>query len=165
MLDYQVKNMYENEFDGYDMDEVEFRHECGNNMNPFTEIEKKDKGLNIITKNIVLNNGKIKKKRIKVYASNGTGNQIRDAESGEYYDNKVGSKDEYLFFKVAFATGQFNSANNSNTLFYTTPEQYENHMYITVDKERYAEWYERRQDRLNELAKTSKPRCNTTIVK
>lgn len=161
MLDYQVDNMYVG--DGYDSDESEFLNEFGSGINRFTEIRNKDKGLNFIKKRVVLNNGKIKNKRIKVYTSNGTGNQIRDGETGEYYNYKVGSKDELLFFKVALATGQCNSANGSNTLFYYSPEHYENHMHSTVDPEQLSEWYYRHDIRLAEIVTKTKSKLNTNF--
>ena len=63
------------------------------------EIKKMDKGYNKI--NVMLNN---KKKSIEFYSTSiFPGSKIRGAIGGSYYPGfKVGSRDEDLFFKIAF---------------------------------------------------------------
>lgn len=128
-------------------------------------IVKKDKGLNILTRNTIKYTGKNKNKRIKVYTSGSAGTRIRDAETGEYYLNKVGSKDEDLFFKVIISTGECNSENGSNKLFYLSPQHYENHLYTDVNSGTIAKWEATRDARLNELKKKTQPKFNTIFVK
>jgi hypothetical protein len=130
-----------------------------------TKMLKEDRGLNTLTRKVQIDSGKIKNKRIRVFTSSGVGTNIRDAETGEYYPNKVGSKDEDLFFKVGISTGECNSSNGSNTLFYCSPQHYENHLYTTVDQERVANWEEKRNSRLKELKKEIKPKFDTILVK
>lgn len=145
-----------------------------NQEDAVAKAHREDRGLNTLTRKIQMDSGKIKNKRIRVFTSSGVGTRIRDAETGEYYPNKVGSKDEDLFFKVAIATGECTSANGSNTLFYCSPQHYVNHLYGTIDPEHIEDyinpehiedWEEKRDARLNELKKETKPKFNTTIVK
>jgi hypothetical protein len=140
-------------------------NEYDNHEDAVTKALREDKGLNTLTRKVQMDSGKIKNKRIRVFTSGGTGTRIRDAETGEYYSNKVGSKDEDLFFKVAIATGECTSANGSNTLFYCSPQHYENHLYSSVHPERVASWEEKRDARLKELKKENKPKMETIAVK
>jgi hypothetical protein len=123
-------------------------------------VEKMDRGLNLI--NLPRNRKKlIKPKRVKVYTSSHTG-LIRDAETGEYYNNKVGSKDEDLFFKVTIATGECTSANHSTNAFYTSPYHYFKHMRpkdSSVDSTMIANWEAKRDRRLHELEANKKDKC------
>jgi hypothetical protein len=139
--------------------------EVGQTRDFLKQALREDKGLNTLTRKVQLDNGKIKNKRIKVFTSGGAGTRIRDAETGEYYPNKVGSKDEDLFFKVIIATGECNSANGSNKLFYFSPHHYENHLYTSVEPERVAEWEATRDKRLKELKKVVQPKFNAIAVK
>lgn len=111
---------------------------------------KKDLGLNTLTRKIKID-GKIKSKKIRVFTSGDVGTRIRDAVTGEYYQNKVGSSDEDLFFKVAIATGECNSENGSNTAFYSSPNHYKKHLYETVKPECIANWEAKRNERLKEM--------------
>lgn len=136
-----------------------------NNVNEDSIEKKKDKGLNTLTIKVQQKNGRIKNKQIKVYTSCGAGTKIRDAETGVYFPNKVGSKDEELFFKVAIATGECNSRNGSNTLFYCSPQHYENHLHTNVDPTLIVNWEKKRDARLKFLNEKSAPVMNTIIVK
>ena len=127
------------------------------NNEKLTEVEKMDKGLNFIKIRCKNRKNILKHKRIKVYTSAYSG-LIRDAETGEYYNYKVGSKDEDLFFKVTIATGECTSANRSTTAFYTSPYQYMNHMKPTIEARQNAQWAvqialweNKRDDRLYEI--------------
>ena len=140
-------------------------NEYDNQEDAVAKALREDRGLNTLTRKVQMDSGKIKIKRIRVFTSSGVGTRIRDAETGEYYPNKVGSKDEDLFFKVAIATGECNSANGSNTLFYCSPQHYENHLYSTVDPERIALWEDKRDARLKELKKEIRPKFDTILVK
>ncbi len=141
-------NDYDNDVREYDM----------------SKMFKEDKGLNKLTRKVQMNDGKIKSKRINVFTSGGVGTNIRDAETGEYYPNKVGSKDEELFFKVGISTGECTSLNGYNNLFYCSPQHYENHLHTDVDQERIAAWEEKRNNRLKELNKKNKPKFESILV-
>jgi hypothetical protein len=89
---------------------------------------------------------KIKKqgKYIEFYTTSCIGNLIRNAETGEYYNFRVGSKDELLLFSIILATGKCNSKNNSCTLFYNSPEEYINHFRDDLDIKIIQKWYDER---------------------
>jgi hypothetical protein len=143
----------------YNDDDLGQTHEVMKNL------LKDDRGLNTLIRKVQMDDGKIKNKRIKVFTSGSVGTRIRDAETGEYYPNKVGSKDEDLFFKVIISTGECKSANGSNKLFYFSPQHYENHLYTDVHPEKVAEWEAKRDARLKELKKETQPKFNTIAVK
>ena len=98
---------------------------------------------------------KLIKKKIEFYTSGVVGSNIRDAESGEYYKFLVGSKDEDMFFKVSFATGECKSKNKSHTLFYSSPSQYSSHMYADVTDTIITNW-ENKRDKFLEKESNSK---------
>jgi len=110
-----------------------------------------DNGYNFIYKK-VLKHGNKKFKKIDIYTSGGTGSNIRDAETGEYYTFRVGTIYEYLFFKVAFSTGKCNSKNGSNILFYLTPENYEKHLGCVLDEKIKIAWELKKKDIMKKLS-------------
>ena len=117
----------------------------------YEQSQKMDKGYNIIRKSTGKHN------KFAVYSSNGTGNQIRDAETGEYFHYLVGSKDEDLFYKVSLSTGKCKSLNGSNTLFYLSPQHYSSHFNKTIvnDNSTYL-WETKRNNRMVELKMAKK---------
>ena len=123
-----------------------------NDLDPLHEFNRLDRGLNYIQVKTTENNV-LKRKRVKVYTSGGCGTRIRDAETGEYYPHKVGSKDEQLYYKVMFSTGECNSPNGSNTAFYCSPHHYCQHMKTSVPPEQIATWERNRNQRLKEIEK------------
>ena len=128
------------------------------------ETKSMDIGYNTITRQIIRTDGKRKNVKIDLYSSNGTGKCIRDAETGVYYKNLVGSKDEDLFFKVSLATGECNSKNGSTTFFYISPTHYMSHMNCQVSPEIIQNWESKRNARLNEVKNQSRPRLSKTII-
>lgn len=117
----------------------------------FEQAKRIDKGYNVIYRNAFKKNGKRYKKKYEIYTSSVTGNHIRDAETGEYLNYIVGSHDEDLFFKVSFATGECKSANGFSTLFYMSPQHYENHLQMNVNPTLVAAWEKKRDARLIQL--------------
>jgi hypothetical protein len=114
--------------------------------------QKNDRGFNIIYRKFISpKTGKPKNKRINIYTSGSVGSRIRDAESGDYYPNRVGSRDEDLFFKVILATGECNSPNGSSTLFYNSPQHYMSHHNCTIEPETISVWEAKRNARLSEM--------------
>lgn len=72
------------------------------------------------------------------------GGPIRDAIYGGYiHDDLVGTNDESLYFKVAYAGN--GTSGEVDQLFYDNPEQFENHQYfmkVTTDiKDRWSKDY------------------------
>jgi len=62
------------------------------------------------------------------YHSNTTGHRIVNAETGTSTEYRVGSLDEYLFFKVTDSTRR-NSNGDSDIYFYDSPENYLRHRF------------------------------------
>ena len=83
---------------------------------------------------------------IGVYSSGLNGSPIRNAETGEYYNYKVGSLDEDLFFKVSCSSG--NTEIGPLTLFYDSPIQYAKHQYFSIDNEVIKMWQFKKMNRL-----------------
>jgi hypothetical protein len=101
-----------------------------------------DKGYNKIHNGrmVLDKNGKKKKKNIEFYTSGDRGTRIRDAITGLYYNDKVGSFNENKFFKVSLATGQCTSKNGSHTMFYQTPQQYMTHFGTQLNQVIMQKW-------------------------
>jgi hypothetical protein len=113
------------------------------------DIKSIDRGYNKIWRN-VYKNGKLKKTGIELYTTGCCGSNIRDAETGEYYQHIVGTAHEDLYFKVILATGECNSKNGSSTLFYLSPKHYSDHFGVNSNRftdEFIAEWNKRRDAR------------------
>jgi hypothetical protein len=81
-----------------------------------------------------------KKVRVNLYGTGTTGTKIRNAVTGERYEYKVGSKEQDLFYSVALCTGE-NGMKESLSLFYDSPEQYENHMFQKIDMMTKNNWH------------------------
>jgi hypothetical protein len=137
-MDY-TDTFHPNELNEYDInEEMEKR---------LDSIKKTDRGYNKIVKR-VLHNNMMKKTKLEFFTTGATGSNIRDAQTGEYYPNIVGSLDEDLFFKVFLLTGECTSKNGSNVLFYLSPQQYMAHFNVEVSAERINEWTNKRELRL-----------------
>ncbi len=135
------------------------------NGNAIDDVKKIDRGFNTVTRQVVRQDGKIKNKKINVFTSSGTGFKIRDAETGDYTPYLVGSKDEDLFFKVGLSTGELNSPNGSNTLFYVSPRHYMNHLYCEIPPEAIASWQEKHDSRATELNIELENKANAKGIK
>jgi hypothetical protein len=122
-----------------------------------------DRGLAKIWSFVERSDGSLKKTKINVYTSGFMGSRIRNAETGEYYKDIVGSRDEELYFKVAIATGELKAKNESNTLFYTSPEHYMSHLNINLSHETINKWYQKRDDRLALMCNTKKNGINVIV--
>jgi hypothetical protein len=120
-----------------------------NSKNALEESKNIDSCYNKVIRQEKRPNGKLKNVKVELYSSNGTGKHIRDAETGVYYKNLVGSRDEDLFFKVVLATGECNGKNGSSTFFFTSPTQYMSHMKCEVSPETISNWEQKRNRHLN----------------
>ena len=107
------------------------------------EVKKVDKGFNRIYRTQRNKNNKVVRKSINLYSSGGTGSQIRDAETGFYYPEMVGSEAEDLYFKVRLATGECNSVNGSTSFFYASPRHYMSHLNSELDEGILQKWEEK----------------------
>ena len=117
----------------------------------FENVKRIDKGYNLIYRKAFKKDGRPYNKKIEIYTSSGTGKHIRDAETGQYLNYKVGSYDEDLFFKVSLAMGECKSANGFSTLFYTSPKHYENHLQTKVTPILTETWEKKREARLIQI--------------
>jgi hypothetical protein len=131
--------------------------------NVVDDIKNIDKGYNVIYRMVERPDGKIKRKKIDIYTSGDTGHRIRDAATGEYYQNLVGSQDEDLFFKVGLSTGECKSANGSNTLFFLSPAHYANHLHCSVNENFVDDWQIKRRVRTEQLNKTKKSTISSIV--
>jgi hypothetical protein len=113
------------------------------------DAKAEDSGFNVISRRD--SGGKTKK--VEMYTSSGIGTCIRDAETGEYYNEKVGSKDEDLYFKISLSTGECTSKNNSSAMYFQSPAHYMSCMKSTVSPANIARWEARRDARIAELKK------------
>jgi hypothetical protein len=104
-----------------------------------------DSGYTFVYRDKVLPSGKIKKTRVDCYTSSDSGTNIRNAETGNYYKYKVGSKEEDLFFKIALSSGEIHASNGSNILFYDSPEQYEKHLMYELSDDIKEKWVLKKQ--------------------
>lgn len=154
--------MYQDDF-FYPSNQDDFIEQDEDKM--FDKSKRQDKGYNVINRKAFRKDGKQYNKKIKIYTSNGTGNHIRDAETGEYLNYIVGSSDEDLFFKVMLATGKCTSANGSYTLFYTSPQHYSNHLMCDVNPQVAAAWEKKRDARLVETRRGKEQRFESVEVR
>jgi len=79
---------------------------------------------------------------IENYGSGDVGTKIRNAVTGSRYNFLVGTIDEDLFFKVTDASGR-DGRREPLILFYDSPEQYENHYFVSVSQDVKEKWRER----------------------
>jgi hypothetical protein len=145
----------------YNDDYLNFEDENDNvseyDIQKMLEKEKmKDRGYNVIYRKINRHDGIKYNKKFKIYTSGGIGSYIRDVETGKYFSNIVGSRDEDLFFKVILATGQCNSSNGFSTLFFISPQHYESYLQCEVDPMIVRNWEKKRDIRLTELKKSKR---------
>lgn len=153
--------MYEGDF--YDQEDLLFNNK--NELNKILEESKKvDKGHNSINIQVQKKDGRSKNKKIDVYTSGDSGTRIRDAETGKYYSNLVGSKDEDLFYKVTWATGECKSSNSSSTMFFMSPQHFMNHTLNQVSEEAIYNWESKRKSRLNEIEQSRKGTTSSSAL-
>ena len=101
-------------------------------------IKSSDPGYGYIFIDKLLPSGKNRKTRVDCYSAGDSGSNIRNAETGDYYKYKVGSKDEDLFFKLRLLTDKCDE--DLTTLYYDSPEQYENHFNTVISDDVKEKW-------------------------
>ena len=107
------------------------------------KLKSVDPGYTFIYRKVENKNGMLENKKIDLYTSGDDGSNIRDAVTGKYYFEKVGSNGEHLFFKAGLSTGECNSKNGSTTLFFLSPEQYERHFHTELSLNIKNKWVEK----------------------
>ena len=106
-----------------------------------------------------------KKVKVEMYSTNQTpGYLIRDAVTGVKQPYRVGSKDEYLFFKVR--ASHMSNGEDLVTFYYSSPEEYEKHQYTTISQEVKENWEYNRSIRKLEIdrLKARKERQTRVVV-
>lgn len=119
-------------------------------LNQLESLKNIDKGHNRIYRYITKSDGSLKRSKIDLYTSGGCNTHIRDAESGKYYSDLVGSANEDLYFKTTLSTGECNK-HGYNTLFYLSPEHCAAHLKTDISQYDVAGWLEKKQSRLSKL--------------
>jgi hypothetical protein len=102
------------------------------------KMKKEDRGYHKISIG-----GRGREKFIEMYSpSAGIGAQIRNAVTGVRFPQyRVGTRDEDLFFKVAWAgASKGMAANGNNILFFDNPEHFERHTHSTLTAEIKQKW-------------------------
>jgi hypothetical protein len=122
----------------------------------YEQIKKVDKGYGFVYRKVPRKDGKLKNKKIELYTSGDFGSSIRDATSGNYFSEKVGTFGEEMFIKVGLSTGELKCKNGSSTLFFISPEEYEKTLNCKVGQELKNEWLERKSVYIASVKKTSK---------
>jgi hypothetical protein len=125
-----------------------------NQKKELNNVKSFDSGYGYVYRNKSSVSSKVKNARVDCYTSGDLGVRIRNAETGQYYKYKVGSKDEDLFFKIALASGELKTTNGSNVLFYDSPEQYEKHLMAEIDQEIKERWVNKKK---LQMSKNSEP--------
>ena len=98
----------------------------------------------IIRKKTHKNTNRTKRVKLNTYVSGNTGSRIRDAVSGHFYNDFVGSNSSNNYFRVSLATGEINTKNGLNTLYYISPRSYEEHTNTTLPPEVIRQWEEKK---------------------
>jgi hypothetical protein len=164
MYNIDSKMFYKDQYDPAEYDYDVFSTNSNNQKAALEEAKKIDRGYNKIWRMLPRSDETLKRTKIEFYTSSGTGFFIRDAETGKYFNDKVGSADEDLYFKVGFATGECKSANGSSTLFYTSPYKYMTHMHCTLPLHLIKKWQEKRDARMSRNNKEVKNPVASTIL-
>ena len=147
----------------------------GHSLNTLDEIKmiekakRADVGYNKFFRTFKYENekGQIRTKRVKheFYTSRfGVGALIRDAESGEYYEYKVGSADEDLFFKAIIHSGLCNNKGKTTTAFFSSPNAYMQLMDCELSENIVSAWEKKRNARLEVLKTESNKTINMASV-
>lgn len=155
------------------MEYNDYMNPVDDNVFDLTEREKQnlldeakgiDRGYNKMYKTIENDKGRLKRSKIEFYTTNlSPGSIIRDAETGEYYPHKVGSLDEELYFIVSMATGECNSKNGSNKLFFISPDAYMNYLEQEVSQEIVDTWTAKRNYRIKVNETNKRPRLAVVV--
>jgi len=117
-----------------------FEESSTNNGNILNDAKSLDRGYSKIWGFVQRSDGSLKRTKIDIYTTGWIGSNIRDAETGEYYKELVGSRDEDLFFKIKISSGELKSKNESNTLFYTSPDHCMRHLHCDIPQSVINQW-------------------------
>lgn len=133
------EDLIDNNFN--DESSAEFRLRQKETLSALKKLDKHYEKYNIPFNDIWTDGKYHKKITIESYGSDSTGTFIRNAVTGIRYDIKVGSKDEYILFKVTNAIGR-NQRKDPLILYYDSPEQYEKHHLANLSDTIKKKWVE-----------------------
>lgn len=81
------------------------------------------------------NKGRNKTRLITAYYSGGMGSKIVDATTGAETQHQIGTKSEHLYFKVSYVANHAKNIQNVPvTLYYNSPNEYEQHLCEELDE-------------------------------
>jgi hypothetical protein len=103
-----------------------------------------DKGYCKIYRMIQNRDGKNKRTPIEFYTSGLNGSNIRDAITGQYFTDIVGTANEDKYYKVGLSTGECKCKNGSNTLFFASPLEYSRHFHIELNDVIHKTWEQKK---------------------
>ena len=111
--------------------------------NALDDIKKNDRGYRKIKRvmNKEWKDKYYKSVNVEMYLSGDTGSNIRNAITGRYMPHEVGYKEEDLYFKTSI---EYTIAGpNQGSLFYSSPEEYENHQFVSLASNIKQAWYQK----------------------
>ena len=133
---------YDNRFhpaEGNDIEEYDINGKSSFTLQNLKSLDKRFHKHKKMIKIEIDNGDSIRKQVVIEYYSSGpTGSNIRNAQTGVYTKDIVGSKNEDLYFKVTLTDNQL------LTLFYDSPEQYERHQRVKLSQETKEQWFKKR---------------------
>lgn len=163
-IEYNANNTFDEEDSIFVEDNIssvnsnDYNNEYRLRKKQLEQLKKTDK--DYYTTRLTVDNKKVK---IEMYSTNQTpGYLIRDAITGARLPYRVGSKDEYLFFKVR--ASHISNGEDVVTLYYSSPEEYEKHQNTTISNETKEGWEYNRSIRKIEIEKMNRKRERQTIV-
>lgn len=89
-------------------------------------------------------------KNIDVFSNKPNNKYIVHAIRGIITQHLIGTTDEKLYYKIKILNGTKNNKKYI-TLYYNSPEEYENHLDIKLDEQIKKNWYEEKNKYLEEI--------------
>ena len=142
------------EYDTYSLDDIQ-SNASSENEDEFSVVKKKSGLKKKKTDDIGYRKIKIQGLDVEYFATSCIPSAtIRDPINGKvYYDHRVGSGDEDLYYKVAYMAN--GSKNQVDHLYYDNPEQFESHLNCSISTENKQIWADKYQVALRKLEKTT----------
>ena len=115
-----------------------------NDIVKFDVNDNYDPGCSKFVNTVKKPNSKMRKQLFKIYNNyNDPGARLRDAVTGVFFNDRVGTTNEKKYFKVAIATCKIKAKNESNSFYYLTPEDFSRHFRVDVTTEIQESWHKR----------------------
>ena len=148
--DYEDVQYHTNYSNDYDSETATVTSRVIKNRKLIEEAKLKDKGYCKIKRVGIYTNKPYSTVDVEIYSGlDNPGTQIRDAITGNrYHQYKVGTRDENLFFKIGFATGEKGLRVN-RLFFFDNPEQCERHLHCVLDAKIKNDWLEKNMEEMS----------------